>query len=118
MPTELDARRVIFTLDKLVGPKPYAVHFEIDPPMNPLHYPETYYFQLQGDDTTANVGYNVNAGTVWVGLAGLGNYQLDGPKVSGAVAIDNVPQSSTWYVGVYWGSGNPDYTLNADLVVF
>lgn len=116
--TELPIREVVFSLNKLAdSSSPYVVHFEIDPRMNRQHRPESYTFRLAKGDTTANVNYTANAGTVAVNLYGRYGGDRSGPGVNGQVIVDNVPEKSYWGVVVSWGSGAPNYALSGDYVV-
>lgn len=116
--SELPGLDVTMTLVKLVDEQsPYVVTFEIDPCM--IDALDRYTFRLRGRDTTANVSYQSNLGTVWIALYnGLYHrYTRSLSGSSGSVSIANVPMYSSWTVDVNRASGNPCYTLSGDITV-
>jgi hypothetical protein len=113
---ELPGLDVAFTLQEVAASlrAPYVVAFEIDPCMVDNY--DRYSFCLKGSDTTANVSYTSNGGTVQVSVYGSAGYQTDSGS-GGSVTVSNVPQRSWWFVSVSRRSGNPCYTLHGDITV-
>lgn len=117
---QIPALHVTFTLSEQNNIKaPYRVQFELDPPMNREHKSEKYDFSLWGNDTTANVEYWAEKGTVSIKVAVPdGRFKWSGPGSHGEAAVQSVSTNSDCSVTVYWKSGEPEYRLGLDKIVF
>jgi len=112
----MPALDVTFALEDLAEnlKPPYQVIFEVDPCMKDKY--DSYTFYLKGNDTTPNVSYTADGGTICVQLY-CKHKSTTSTGSGGNVNLPTVPQESWCHIAVHKQTGEPCYTLRGDITV-